>query len=926
MAYDSKAAYDAYSRGDTAEGNRTVGSSVGALAGAWGGAKIGAAIGTAIAPGIGTAIGGFLGSVVGGIGGAIAGSWGADQVNEAAEVNGSNVQRKKAAGFRATDMVLDPRRATGDFITALRAALKENDLTKAIKMLDSKGLNVDVEALRDERFMTDDTFAHQTLQGAKIADTLAVYAARSRKAIDAQSFADAAGSDKYYQAAIAQGVSVSENDMVNAALRQTGFAKKADATSLEMAKAYIQNGWNNPDAMRKEMAELERKHSEMSYSERKAEAIENLKYKHQQNLTQQDYLNLMEAQENRQYDILELGELRDKAAGYNIDQYGIRRAYNKNRDMVDAEGYLVDSNGNRVDREGRHEGEEGYKEVKVTEALDEYGKEAYDNLRAFNQDNPWAAKFSNVKARRTEAQKYLDLSREEKQKKTLAYMEKMGVDVSERTWKQKFRNEQVEDFRKFIEANPEMDADQLVATFAYNKNITTDEARDFLRNNGSDVIGAAYKHGTDNKQYYDLWEESRKSKSYKAEQKKEEIDKKAKEKDEEYVKSIKSASVEELTEALGGDSGQAKLLKDKIYYGWDNLSDEHRQQLEGLKMRAGHKLAQKKKKSGKDDYQPLNEPYKPTKEEQADIDASDRESARLMKEKEIRERQIAKGGRQPLAVYSDLRYMDSVISRGGIADNDKVLEKHFGRDRVKQYREAQRNGIIDALREGAHYKDAKRKKRKGTPEMSREEAEANFRSMAEANFKKKEGETDEEYKKRIDERVAKNMELFDTLHPNAKKKAEEEKKEPSAAAVAAGIAPEGGKSAEEKAEGATGATGAAGATGATGAAGAVATTDAAKAMAEAGEKTVQASKIMSENSDAAEKAAASGNAEMSTSGGNIEKNITVNLGGQNITQNFNGENPKDASEMERGTAKGAGEIRNETAEAFTSSMSSVGTW
>ena len=77
---------------------------------------------------------------------------------------------------------------------------------------------------------------------------------------------------------------------------------------------------------------------------------------------------------------------------------------------------------------------------------------------------------------------------------------------------------------------------------------------------------------------------------------------------------------------------------------------------------------------------------------------------------------------------------------------------------------------------------------------------------------------------------------------------------------------------------------------------------------------------------AAEKAAASGNAATSTSGGNIEKNITVNLGGQNITQNFNGENPKDASEMERGTAKGAGEIRNETAEAFTSAMSSVGTW
>ena len=164
------------------------------------------------------------------------------------------------------------------------------------------------------------------------------------------------------------------DDVNNAAMRQTGDANKAKAPSYAMASAYIKNGWNTQEAMRAEMAEVAAKNPGMSYSERKAQAEENLKRKHAESLTQDDYRLMGNAMWNEQVDLLEYNDLAEEAQKYDIDMYGIRR--NHKKDMMDAEGYLVDSNGNRVDREGRHEGDEGFKETKVGSALSDEGRAA----------------------------------------------------------------------------------------------------------------------------------------------------------------------------------------------------------------------------------------------------------------------------------------------------------------------------------------------------------------------------------------------------------------------------------------------------------------------------------------------------------------------------------------------------------------------
>ena len=859
-AYDAKEAYDAYSRGDTAEGNRTMGAAAMGLAGAAGGAKLGAAIGTAIAPGLGTAIGGFLGTVVGGIGGALFGAWGADKINEALEVQGSDAERKKSAGFRKGDFVVDPKRATSDFINSLRAALKENDLTKAIKMLESKGLNVDVEALKDERFMKDDTFANQTLQGAVLADSMASYVARTKHAISAEDYNAAIEKDKYYQAARAQGVQMNTDDVNNAAMRQTGDAQKAKAPSYAMARAYIKNGWNTQEAMREEMAKVAAKHPDMSYSERKAQAEENLKRKHAESLTQDDYRLMEKALWNSRVDVLDYNDLVEEAQKYDIDMYGIRR--NHKNEMMDAEGYLVDSNGNRVDKEGRHAGDEDFKETKVGSSLSDEGRAAYENLMEFRRKHPKAGKYWIGRRMKDEANRYLDLSEEERQQKTLKEMEILGIDTSQRKFSQKFSNEQVQEFRDFIKANPNMSASEALARFSFNRNMTLEEVRNFLANNTDAIYG-----GTEEQQM-GLWGEIRKSKAYKAEQKKDEKSKKKEERTKNYREAIRNASIEDLTAALGGEEGQARMLKSDNYYSWDNLPKEKREALERLRDRAGRYLTEKDKKDG--GYNPLHDtsPYKPDADEQ-EVFAKSRE---LVKEQE-RAKKL-----RPLAEYSDLRYMGSLIERGGIADKDEELAKHFGKQRVRQFRQAQKDGTLKALMKGAHYKEPT-KKRKGASQMSREEAEASYRAMAQENFKQKEGESDEDYKKRIDKTVARSMEVFDTLHPQQKKKED------------------GGAAGEEDEK--------------SGAVGAAEAMESAKAQVE------QASQKMAEKGAAAESAAASAKNANGGEGGigarSTENNVNIS---QNIVQNIQGGVPLDKDGMEKGTLQGAAEIGDKSAQAI----------
>ena len=866
FAYDSKEAYDAYSRGDTAEGNRTMGSAVGGLAGAALGlkaglalgGKIGALAGTAAAPGVGTALGGFIGATILGTGGAILGAYGMDKLNEGLEVQGSDAQRKKTAGFQKGDFVVDPRRASEDFINSLRAALKNNDLTRAINMLDSKGIQVDIEALKDEKFQKDDSYANQVLQGSALASTIASYVAKTGHAISADEYNAALEKDKYYQSARAAGIQMTSNDLNNAVMRQTGYSGKAKATTFEMAKRYLKYGWNTPEAMREEMARVAEKNPGLSYSERKAKAEENLKKKHAQNLTQADYQNVANSMWNRNQDILEYNDLADEAKRYGMDGYGIRR--NSEGQMMDAEGYLVDSNGNRIDKGGRHEGDEGYEAARVGAALSEDGIYAYEALMEFRRAHPEAKQSWLLKRTKSMANKYLDKSEEERQGLALGVMEKQGIDTSKRTFSQMFNEEKQKKFRDFMNSHENMDASQALAEFSMQNGMSLEEGREFLYNNKDAISGTGDK-------YLGLWAELQKSKSFKAEQKRENARKKKEEETKGYKEAIQNASLEEITAALGGEEGQAKALKSQIYEDWGDLPEEAKKERERLINRVGRKLSKKDKNGGNGKYKPLNEPYKPTAEEQADIDAADKESARLVKEQ-----QRAKKMR-PLAEYSDIRYMGDLIQRGGIADDDKELAKHFGEDRVRQFRKAQQDGTLEHLMNGDHYKDVKAKKKRNKPQMSREQAEAAYRQMAEANFKQKEGESDEDYKKRIDEQVASNMELYDTLHPQKKGKA-------------------GGKG-SGAAEAASAAS--AGATG---------------AMESSKSKAEQASQKMADTGAAANAAAASAKEAQGAVGGSVVKNTTINMGGQTITQNISGEHSMDAEGMKRGTMQGASEITN----------------
>lgn len=877
FAYESKEAYDAYSRGDTAEGNRTMGAAVGGLAGAaFGGkaglalgGKVGASIGTLINPVVGTAIGGFIGAALGGIGGTLLGAYGMDMLNEGLEVQGSDAWRKKKAGFQKGDFIVDPRRASEDFINSLRAVLKNNDLTRAITMLDSKGIHVDVEALKDEKFHNDDTFANQVLQGAVMAGSMASYVAKTGHAISAEEYNAAIEKDKYYQSARAAGIQMTSNDITNAVMRQTGYAGKAKATTFEVAKEYLKNGWNNPEAMREEMARVAEKNPGMSYSERKARAEENLKKKHAQNLTQADYQNVVNSMVNRNQDILDYNDLADEASKYGMDAYGIRR--NDRNDMIDAEGYLVDSNGNRVDRKGRHEGDEGYEAKKVGDALSGEGKIAYENLMEFRRTHPEAKKSWISTRAGVNAITYLDKTEAERQELALRIMEKQGIDTSKRTFSQKFNDEKQKQFLDFMNSNKNMDASQALAEFSMQNGMSLEEGREFLYNN-RDVISRTGDRSQG------LWDELQKSRSFKAEQKREKSRKNKEKKTKGYKDAIHNASLEEITAALGGEEGQAIALKSHIYEDWDNMPEEAKKERDRLIARVGRKLSQKDKKGGKGKYKPLNEPYKPTAAEQADIDAADKESARLVK-KQKRAKKM-----RPLAEYSDIRYMGSLIERGGIADDDKELEKHFGKERVRQFRRAQRDGTLGHLMNGDHYKDVKGQKKRNKPQMSREDAEKNFRAMAESNFRQKEGESDEDYKKRIDETVASNMELYDTLHPQKKGKA-------------GGKGPGSAEAASAAAAGATGATG---------------------AMESSQAKVEQAAHKMADNGAAANAAAASAKDVQGAAGGSVEKNITINMGGQTINQNINGEHSMDAEGMKRGTMQGASEIRNLTAEDVAS--------
>ena len=427
---------------------------------------------------------------------------------------------------------------------------------------------------------------------------------------------------------------------------------------------------------------------------------------------------------------------------------------------------------------------------------------------------------------------------------------------------QKMTHEQVADFAKFRNENRNIGLAQAIARFSNQTGLS----KDVLRNN---LI-----HGkTFNEMAKEDQKEYMKGTEYRTEQKKNRVAVRMSARKAQRAEAAKNVSEEEAAKYLG-DEGDAKefiSLRNRVQNG-EKLSEADQKAYETYTDRVGRKAGRDRREKK---YTPLNAPYKPTKEEQADIDAADKESARLVK-KQKRAKKM-----RPLAEYSDIRYMGSLIERGGIADDDKELEKHFGKERVRQFRRAQQDGTLGHLMNGDHYKDVKEQKKRNKPQMSREDAEKNFRAMAESNFKQKDGESDEDYKKRIDETVASNMELYDTLHPQKKGKA-------------GGKGPGAAEAASAAAAGATG------------------------AMESSQAKVEQAAHKMADNGAAANAAAASAKDVQGAAGGSVEKNITINMGGQTINQNINGEHSMDAEGMKRGTMQGASEIRNLTAEDVAS--------
>ena len=438
-----------------------------------------------------------------------------------------------------------------------------------------------------------------------------------------------------------------------------------------------------------------------------------------------------------------------------------------------------------------------------------------------------------------------------------------------RSESQKMTHEQVADFAKFRNENRNIGLAQAIARFSNQTGLS----KDVLRNNL--IHGKTFNEMSEEDQ-----NEYMKGTEYRTEQKKKRAEDRIAARKAQRAEAAKNVSEEEAAKYLG-DEGDAKefiSLRNRVQKG-EKLSEADQKAYENYTDQVGRKAGRARRAK---EYTPLNAPYKPTKEEQADIDAADKESARLVRIKERTK------NRRPLAEYSDLRYMGSLIKRGGIADNDKELEKNFGKQRVRQFRRAEQNGTLDHLMKGDHYKEEEALKKKRKPQMTREAAEAAYREMAEANVKRKDGESDADYKKRVDEQVASNMELYDTLHPQKKGQQAEKGKGTNKAAPAADAAT--------------------------------------AAMESAQTKTEQASQKMAEKGAAAENAAASAKEATSAGAGSHEQNITINMGGQTITQNIQGEKAMDAEGMKKGTVQGASEIRDKTAETIVSVTKSMGSY
>lgn len=666
-----------YKKGDTKSGNRTVG---GVLGGVVGGAATGAAIGS-IVPGAGT----LVGSIVGGIVGFLGGEKLADAVSEGLAVQGSEAWSKEQQGWQKGDIIANPKKAGEEFIKGLREALKNNDLTRAVKMLNDKGISIDASILKnDEKFMQNDSYANQVMQSAADVSMAAQYAVGSGKSIGPKEFAQAAESDKYMQAARQEGLTVGTKDVVGAALRATGNeGVAAAAPSREVIENYIEHGWKgDATGLAQETAKIMSENPQMTLSDAQAQAEKNKKAEHLKNLTQQDFRNYVNAIGQEKNDIVEYGDIVDEASRYGMDQTGVRR--NEKGQLMDEEGYLVDTAGARVDEEGRHEGEEGYKETRVGEALSQEGKKAATRLKEYraahgNADNLDISGTSEERKAIRDA--WFGLSEEERQQQALQQMSggAMGDVLNNRTFEQKFDNEQFAEFQDFMKSpeSANRSAAGNVMAFATKMGVSQDAVRNMLNR----VKGTG-------KLTQELWDEAKKGSEGQRESRASDMEQKKKDREAKYQEMAESATDEEISNALKGDEGQIeyyKELRDKKARG-EGLTENEQKAFEETQRTIGSRVAGARRTAAS---QPLNAEVELSPEEQQEEEEFNRRHAEA--EASFDEQQKSP---YSIADMTSFRMMWEDKKKG---KSREEIERRYGHDMIEKFNEAREGGHLEEL-------------------------------------------------------------------------------------------------------------------------------------------------------------------------------------------------------------------------------------
>jgi len=673
-----------YFQGNTKTANQKLGGSLGGLGGGMAGAAIGAGIGSAV-PIIGTAIGGIIGGIIGHFGGKMLGGAVGDAANWAFGAEDSTEKVAESADKHEVAL------SDGEkYIKEIRELVKSNEgIIKAQKSLAEKGIHIEEGVLRSHNFMHNDQFAAQTMQTAFLMKELGSYAAKTGRAISAEEYARRTEQNPYIMAARNSGIKETEQDRLAAATGGRGFTR-------EVVENYMTKGGLTNERIGFHSQKVREEHSDWTAGQVLEEAKKRAAEEHTKKLTQTDYDNERDAIIEEQKALLkgrDAAELLAERAEYESaresgaakDGYFYGRLKDGSVGRLNDKGNWIYDSGNEV------EDEQG-NPIHVRDITDEDRKNR-DRMMQILQKNP---DITDVKT--YEAAKLLSSSPEAQQEYALREMQKRGIDVSNRTEVQKFKSEQAAGFEKFRRENQHLGLAEAISTYSYQ----TDISKDALRN----IVGYGK---TDDELTEEEKKEKHKGSQYRAEEKKKEGEKRRAARKAEREAAAKGVTEEEAAQYLGdeGDAAAYIRLRNRVE-GGATLDEKEQKAYDKFTDIVGRKAGRAKRTA----YKPLHEldPYKPDAEAQAVFATS----------VELVKKQKANKNKPPLAQLSDVRYIGSLIERGGIEDNDKELEKNFGKQRTQQFRKAQQDGSLDTLmKDVQHGEDVESKKQSWLPHISR---------------------------------------------------------------------------------------------------------------------------------------------------------------------------------------------------------------